>query len=106
PPQEVVDAFNDVLRARQDQQRLRNEAEAYRNDIIPRARGEAERLRQEASAYREQIVNQAQGDAERFLAVLSSYSLAPDVTARRLYLETLQEVLQGVDKVIIDGEAG
>ena len=102
PPAPVVDAFNDVLRARQDQQRLRNQAEAYRNDIIPRARGLAERLIQEASAYKEEQINRAQGDAQRFLSVLASYQLAPDVTRQRLYLETMEEVLAGVDKVIID----
>lgn len=106
PPQPVVDAFNEVQRARQDRQRLRNEAEAYRNDIIPRARGEAERLSQEAQAYREQVVAQAEGDSQRFLAVLESYRLAPEVTANRFYLETMEEVLSGVNKVIIDQDAG
>ena len=107
PPAPVVDAFNDVLRARQDQQRLRNQAEAYRNDIIPRARGEAERAIQEASAYREEVRNRAQGDAERFISVLTSYRLAPEVTQERLYLETMEEVLRGVQKVIIDsGDEG
>lgn len=102
PPEEVVDAFNDVLRARQDQQRLRNQAEAYRNDIIPRARGEAERMIQEASAYREEVVNRAIGDAQRFQSILASYQLAPAVTAQRLYLETIEDVFRGVNKVIID----
>lgn len=108
PPQLVVDAFNDVLRARQDQQRVRNEAEAYRNDIIPRARGEAERMIQEASAYREQQIATAQGEASRFLAVLRSYRLAPEVTAQRFFLETWEEFLAGANKVIIDntGEGG
>ncbi len=105
PPSEVRDAFDDVLRARQDQQRLRNLAEAYRNDIIPRARGDAVRLIQEASAYREEIVNRAQGDAQRFLLVLLSYSEAPAVTAQRLYLETIEEVFAGSSMVVIDGEA-
>ncbi len=102
PPPPVVDAFNNVLRARQDQQRLRNEAEAYRNDILPRARGDAEQLIQQASAYREQIVAQARGNSQRFLSVLQSYQLAPLVTAERLYLETMEEVLRDVNKVIID----
>ena len=104
PPAPVVDAFNDVLRARQDQQRLRNQAEAYRNDIIPRARGDAERTIQEASAYREEVQNRAEGDAQRFISVLTSYQLAPEVTQERLYLETMEEVLSGVQKVIIDSE--
>jgi len=102
PPGPVVDAFNDVQRARQDRERLRNEAEAYRNDIIPRARGEAEQLIQQASAYREQVVNLAQGDAQRFSQVLSAYSQSPEVTARRMYLETMQEVLGNTNKVVID----
>ncbi len=106
PPAPVVDAFNDVQRARQDRERLRNEAEAYRNDIIPRARGEAEQLIQQASAYREQVVSLAQGDAQRFAQVLSAYSQAPEITARRMYLETMQEVLGGTNKIIIDQGKG
>jgi len=105
PPAVVVDAFNDVQRARADQERLRNEAEAYRNDIIPRARGEAERLVQEAEAYREQVVNLAEGDARRFVSVLQAYKQAEDVTARRLYLETMEEILKGSTKVVIDPQA-
>ncbi len=106
PPAPVVDAFNDVQRARQDRERLRNEAEAYRNDIIPRARGEAEQLIQQASAYREQVVSLAQGDAQRFAQVLSAYNQAPEITARRMYLETMQEVLSGTNKIIIDQGRG
>jgi membrane protease subunit HflK len=106
PPGPVVDAFNDVQRARADRERLRNEAEAYRNDIIPRARGEAERLIQEASAYREQTVSLAQGDAQRFLSVYDAYSGSREVTARRMYLETMEQVLRGTNKVIIDGNNG
>jgi modulator of FtsH protease HflK len=105
PPSAVIDAFNDVQRARADQERARNEAEAYRNDIIPRARGEAERLVQEAHAYREQVVDLAQGDTKRFLALYNSYKLAEDVTARRLYIETMEEVLKGATKVVIDPAA-
>lgn len=106
PPGAVIDAFNDVQRARADRERLRNEAEAYRNDVIPRARGEAERLIQEASAYREQVVSLAQGDAQRFVAVFEAYRDAPDVTTRRLYLETMEQILRGTNKVIIDGDNG
>jgi len=105
PPNQVIDAFNDVQRARADLERLRNEAEAYRNDIIPRARGEAERLVQEAEAYKEQVTNLAQGDAGRFVSVLNAYKTAQDVTARRLYLETMEQVLRGANKVIIDPTA-
>lgn len=105
PPQPVIDAFNEVQRAEQDRDRLRNQAEAYRNDIIPRARGEAERMIQEASAYREQVVNVAQGNAQRFTSVLEAYRTAPEVTVRRLYLETMQEVMSRTNKVIIDSGA-
>ncbi|MFC5309405.1 FtsH protease activity modulator HflK [Azospirillum picis] len=105
PPQPVIDAFNDVQRARADRERARNEAEAYRNDIIPRARGEAERLVQEASAYREQVVSLAQGDAERFRKVYDAYSQSKDVTARRMYLETMEEILRGRNKIIVEGSA-
>ena len=102
PPTAVIDAFNDVQRARADQERARNEAEAYRNDILPRARGDAERIRQEANAYREQAVNQARGEAERFAALDATYRQAREVTARRLYLETMEEVLRSANKVVLD----
>lgn len=105
PPAVVVDAFNDVQRARADQERLRNEAEGYRNDIIPKARGEAERLIQEAEAYKEQVVNLAEGDARRFTSVLQAYKQAEDVTARRLYLETMEDILRKSPKVVIDPQA-
>ena len=107
PPQQVIDAFRDVQAARADQERLQNEAEAYRNSILPRARGEAERLIQEAQAYREQVVADAQGSAERFTSILTAYNEAKDITARRLYLETMEEVMAGMSKVVIEpGVAG
>ncbi len=102
PPLAVIDAFNDVQRARADQERARNEAEAYANDILPRARGDAERIRQEAEAYKVQIVNLAQGEADAFLSILESYEAAKDVTAWRLYLESVDEVLKKASKVIVD----
>jgi len=102
PPAAVIDAFDDVQRARQDLDRLRNEADAYRNDVLPRARGEAQRMIQEAQGYRERLQNEAQGEAQRFLSVYSAYKENPDVTRRRMYLETLQNVLSEIDKVIID----
>ncbi|RAU21323.1 FtsH protease activity modulator HflK [Paramagnetospirillum kuznetsovii] len=105
PPGAVIDAFNDVQRARADQERARNEAEAYRNDIIPRARGEVERITQEAQAYREQVVDLAQGDAKRFTSLYGAYKLAEDVTARRLYIETMEDVLKNATKIIIDPSA-
>lgn len=102
PPAAVIDAFRDVQRARADLDRQRNEAEAYANDVLPRARGDAERLKQEAEAYREQVVRAAEGDANRFNAIYQEYSQAREVTARRLYLEAMERVLGGMNKVIID----
>jgi modulator of FtsH protease HflK len=108
PPMAVIDAFNDVQRARADQQRARNEAEAYRNDILPRARAEADRVTQEAQAYKEQVLNQAHSDADRFLAFAATYGEAPELTARRLYLNTMEDVLKAAGKILIDpsGHAG
>ncbi|MGH6920591.1 MAG: FtsH protease activity modulator HflK, partial [Geminicoccaceae bacterium] len=106
PPGEVIDAFRDVQRAQADRERAQNEAETFANDILPRARGEAERLVQEAQAYRQEVVADAQGDAQRFLAVYNEYAKAPDVTTRRLYLETMEQVLRDMNKVVIDKAAG
>lgn len=102
PPAAVIDAFNDVQRARADQERARNEAQAYSNDVLPKARGEADRILQEANAYKSQVVNLAQGEARRFDAVYRSYAQAKDVTAWRLYLESMDEVLKKASKVIVD----
>jgi membrane protease subunit HflK len=102
PPLAVIDAFNDVQRARADQQRLRNEAEAYRNDILPRARAEADRLTQEAQVYREQALNKARSDADRFSAYEASFAVDPELTARRLYLDTMEEVLKAAGKIYVD----
>jgi len=102
PPQAVIDAFNDVQRARADQERARNEAEAYHNDILPRARGEASHIIQDAEAYKTQAVNLADGEAKSFLAVYQSYAQAKDVTAWRLYLESVDAVLKKSSKVIVD----
>jgi modulator of FtsH protease HflK len=108
PPLAVIDAFNDVQRARADQQRALNEAEAYRNDILPRARAEADRVKQDAQAYKEQVLNQAHSDADRFSAFDAAYSKAPEITGRRLYLDTMDEVLKAAGKILIDpsGHAG
>jgi modulator of FtsH protease HflK len=105
PPSEVIDAFRDVQRAQADRERLQNEAEAFANDILPRARGEAERLLQEAQAYRQEVVARADGDAQRFVAVYDEYVKAQDVTVRRIYLETMEDVLRDMNKVLIDGSA-
>ena len=102
PPQQVVDAFNDVQRAKADRERLRNEAEAYRNEILPKARGNAQRILQEAEAHREAAISQATGEASRFLSVYNAYVKAKDVTMKRLYLETMEEVMQKANKVLID----
>lgn len=101
-PTQVVDAFDDVQRAAQDRQRLRNEAETYRNRIIPEARGQAERMSQEAQAYREEVVNRAKGDTDRFIKVYESYKNARDVTTQRIYLETLEDILKNANKVIVE----
>jgi len=102
----VIDAFDDVQRSLQDRDRLRNEADAYRNDILPRARGEAQRMIQEAQAYKERLVNEADGEAQRFISVYQAYLENPEVARRRMYLETLQKVLTDTDKVILDEGAG
>lgn len=106
PPAQVIDAFRDVQRAEQDRQRVQNEAEAYRNDIVPRARGEAQRLLQEAEGYRQQAVDRARGDVAGYEALLAAYRAAPDVTRQRLYLEMMESVLRGNQKVIIDQNSG
>ena len=106
PPQAVIDAFNDVQRAKQDKERQQNEADAYLNDIIPKAEGEAARLVQQATAYREQLVKEAEGEAKRFLSVYEAYKTGKEVTIQRLYLERMQEVLKGADKIIMDSKGG
>jgi len=106
PPAAVIDAFRDVQAARADQERLRNEAQAYANDIIPRARGEAEQIRLQAEAYREQTVADAEGEVARYLAIQEQYSKAREVTRKRLYYETLESVLAGMNKIVIDKEGG
>ncbi|MFQ5955299.1 MAG: hypothetical protein ACE5JZ_09580, partial [Kiloniellales bacterium] len=98
-------AFNDVQRARQDKDRLRNESEAYANAVVPQARGDAERLIQEASAYKERAIKEAEGEAQQFLKVYESYAAAPEVTQKRIYLETLGMVLGNSNKIVIDSNA-
>jgi membrane protease subunit HflK len=102
PPGAVIEAFRDVQRAAADKERQRNEAEAYRNDIIPRARGEAERMVQEAQGFRDSQEARARGEAGRFLSVLGAYQQAQDITMRRLYLETMEEILRRNPKVLVD----
>lgn len=102
PPAAVIDAFNDVQRARADQERARNEADSYANDMLPRARGEASKITQEAEAYKEQAVKLAEGDAKGFMSVYNSYVKSKDVTAWRLYMESTDELLRKAAKVVVD----
>ncbi|MEK9595891.1 MAG: FtsH protease activity modulator HflK [Rhodospirillaceae bacterium] len=106
PPSQVIDAFNEVARAIQDKETVQNQAEAYRNDVVPRARGEAAQMMKEAEAYRAEVVNRATGDANRFNSVYQAYSVSKDVTTQRIYLETLEEVFSKVNKIVIDKNAG
>ncbi|RVT87069.1 FtsH protease activity modulator HflK [Rhodobacteraceae bacterium CCMM004] len=106
PPNEVIDAFRDVQAAEQERDRLERQADAYANRVLAGARGEAASLLEQAEAYRARVVNEAQGEASRFSAVLTEYQRAPEVTRKRLYLETMEEVLGRVDKVILDEQSG
>jgi modulator of FtsH protease HflK len=106
PPTQVIDAFRDVQAARADQQRLQNEAWSYANRVVPEARGDAERILQGARAYKEQTVAEATGQTARFLQVYEEYKKAPEVTRKRMYLETMERVLGGADKIIIDSRNG
>lgn len=106
PPEQVQHAFSDAVKAREDKERLVNEAEAYSNDILPRARGKAARMEQEAAAYRDQIVARADGETERFLKVLTEYKKAPIVTRERLYLDAMESVLSSTNKVMLDVKKG
>jgi membrane protease subunit HflK len=106
PPAQVIDAFRDVQAARADQERLQNEAQAYANRVVPEARGEAERILQNAQGYRDQVIAEAKGEADRFEKVLKEYEKAPDVTRKRIFIETMQDVLSNTDKIIIDKKSG
>ena len=102
PPAQVIEAFRDVQRASSDQERAQNEAQTYANRVVPEARGRAAKILQDAEAYREQTVAEAKGQASRFSQVYEQYKKAPDVTRQRIYLETMERVLGGTDKTIID----
>ncbi len=104
-PSQVIDAQIDVQNAKTEQERVKNQAEAYRNDILPRASGDAAKMIQDAEAYKQSTVARAKGDTSRFLAVYEQYARAKDVTKSRIYLETMQEVLGNMDKTIIDGDS-
>lgn len=105
PPEEVRDAFQEVVRALADRERLINESEAYQNDIVPRARGDKQRLIEEATAFKDREVLRATGDAQRFLSVLEAYRLAPEVTRERLHIEALEGILNQVELVLLDEDA-
>jgi membrane protease subunit HflK len=104
PPAEVIDAFRDVQAARADKERLQNEAYAYANKIVPEARGDAERILQAAEGYKQQVVNDATGQTSRFLQVFDQYQKAPEVTRRRMFLETMERIFAGTDKIIMDSK--
>jgi membrane protease subunit HflK len=106
PPEEVRDAFQEVVRARADKERLINEAQAYANDVVPRARGDKPQQIENASAFKEQQELLATGDAERFLAVLSEYRNAPEVTRERMHIEALEAILNRVELILLDATTG
>ena len=106
PPEQVQAAFDDVLKAGQERERAKNEAQAYANDVIPRAVGAASRLKEEADAYKSRIVAQAQGDAQRFKSVLAEYQKAPQVTRDRMYIDAMQQIYSSVTKIMVDSKQG
>jgi membrane protease subunit HflK len=106
PPSQVIDAFRDVQAARADSERAQNEAQSYANKVVPEARGKAAQITQSAEAYREQTVAEAKGATSRFLQVYDEYKKAPDVTRQRMYLETMERLFGGTDKIILDQGGG
>ena len=104
PPEQVKDAFDDAIKAREDEQRLVNESEAYVNDIIPRARGAAARIREESNGYKARVIARAEGDAARFDQLLAEYTKAPEITRKRLYLDAMESILSNTSKVFLDAE--
>jgi membrane protease subunit HflK len=106
PPEQVQASFDDAVRAKQDRERLKNEGEAYANDILPKAKGAAARLMEEANGHKQRVIANAQGDASRFTQVLAEYEKAPGVTRERLYLDMMQQVLQSTSKIVVDQKGG
>jgi membrane protease subunit HflK len=106
PPEQVQSAFDDVLRAAQERERAKNEAQAYANDVIPRATGAASRLAQEAEGYKARLTAQAEGDGQRFKLLLAEYQKAPQVTRDRLYIEAMQQIYGNVTKVLVESRQG
>ncbi len=105
-PEQVLPAFEDVVRAQQDRERFKNEGQAYANDVVPKAKGIASRLTEEAVGYRQSVISTAQGDAARFRQILAEYEKAPQVTRERMYLDTMQQILSATSKVIVDQKGG
>jgi membrane protease subunit HflK len=106
PPEQVQAAFDDAVKAGQDRERLKNEGQAYANDVVPKARGAAARLMEESEAYRSRVTANAEGDASRFKQVLVEYQKAPGVTRDRLYLDTMQQIFTNTTKVLVDAKGG
>jgi membrane protease subunit HflK len=106
PPEQVQASFEDAIKAREDEQRLKNEAEAYANEVVPKARGEAARILEESVAYRDQVIARAEGEASRFSQILAEYEKAPTITRERLYLEAMESVLSNSTKVMLDVDSG
>lgn len=106
PPEAVKDAFDDVTRAREDEERFKNEAEAYRNEVIPKARGASARMREQADAYKNEVIARAEGEAERFNQLYTQYKKAPKITRDRLYIEMMESVLSNSSKIMVDVEGG
>jgi membrane protease subunit HflK len=105
PPEQVQAAFDDAVKAKQDQERQKNEGQAYFNDVVPRARGAAQRLIEEANGYRQRVVANAEGETARFRSVLAEYTRAPQITRERIYIETLQQVLTSSTKILVDAKS-
>jgi len=105
-PREVQEAFDDVIRAREDEQRARNQAESYANGVVPEARGQAQRIIEDANGYRDEVIARAKGEADRFTKLVAEYRKAPEVTRQRLYLDTMQEVYSNSSKVLVTAKDG
>ena len=106
PPEQVADSFKDVVRAREDKERMINEAQGYRNAVIPEARGQAAQIVRVAEGYREEKIKKAEGDAKRFLQQYEEYKKAPNITRKRIYLETMDEILPNINKVVMENQKG
>ena len=106
PPEQVADSFKDVVRAREDKERMINEAQGYRNAVIPEARGQAAQIVRVSEGYREEKIKRAEGDAKRFLQQYAEYKKAPDITRKRIYLETMEEILPDINKVVMENKKG